>query len=59
VERALERTAPALQAVSRDPDVMEAMFEMLETQRLLDGAAKITLVPTGTGKLAPLLTGSR
>jgi regulator of protease activity HflC (stomatin/prohibitin superfamily) len=49
----------ALQAVSRDPDVMEAMFEMLETQRLLDGAAKITLVPTGTGKLAPLLTGSR
>ena len=47
----------ALQAVSRDPEVMEAMFEMLETQRLLDGPAKITLVPTGTGMLAPLVTG--
>lgn len=47
----------ALQAVARDPEVMEAMFEMLETQRLLDGPAKITLVPTGTGMLAPLVTG--
>ncbi|HEY4185821.1 MAG TPA: SPFH domain-containing protein [Polyangia bacterium] len=49
----------ALQAVARDPDVMEAMFEMLETQRLLDGPAKITLVPKGTGMLAPLVTGTR
>jgi len=47
----------ALQAVGRDPEVMEAMFEMLETQRLLDGPAKITLVPPGTGMLAPLVTG--
>ena len=47
----------ALQAVARDPDVMEAMFEMLETQRLLDGPAKITLVPRGTGLLAPLVAG--
>ncbi len=47
----------ALQAVARDPDVMEAMFEMLETQRLLDGPAKITLVPHGTGLLAPMVTG--
>jgi regulator of protease activity HflC (stomatin/prohibitin superfamily) len=47
----------ALQRVSRDPDVMEAMFEMLETQRLLDGPAKITLVPKGTGMLAPLVAG--
>jgi len=47
----------ALQAVARDPEVMEAMFEMLEAQRLLDGPAKITLVPPGTGLLAPLVTG--
>jgi len=47
----------ALQAVARDPEVMEAMFEMLETQRLLDGPAKITLVPPGIGTLAPLVTG--
>lgn len=49
----------ALQKIARDPDVLEAMFEMLETQRLLDGPAKITLVPTGTGKLAPLLNSPR
>jgi len=48
----------ALQRVSRDPEVMEAMFEMLETQRLLDGPAKITLVPRGAGMLAPLVTSS-
>ena len=47
----------ALRVVSRDPDVMEAMFEMLEIQRLLDGPAKITLVPHGTGMLAPLVAG--
>jgi regulator of protease activity HflC (stomatin/prohibitin superfamily) len=47
----------ALQQVARDPEVMEAMFEMLETQRLLDGPGKITLVPPGLGMLAPLATG--
>jgi regulator of protease activity HflC (stomatin/prohibitin superfamily) len=46
----------ALQGIARDPEVLEAMFEMLETQRLLEGEAKITLVPAGTGMLAPLLT---
>jgi regulator of protease activity HflC (stomatin/prohibitin superfamily) len=46
----------ALQQVARDPEVMEAMFEMLETQRLLDGPGKITLVPPGLGMLAPLAT---
>ena len=48
----------ALQRVSRDPEVMDAWFEMLETQRLLDGPAKITLVPRGAGMLAPLITSS-
>ncbi len=47
----------ALQKVAQDSEVMEAMFEMLETQRLLDSPGKITLVPSGTGMLAPLLTG--
>jgi regulator of protease activity HflC (stomatin/prohibitin superfamily) len=47
----------ALRKVAQDPEVMEAMFEMLETQRLLDGPSKITLVPKGIGALAPLLTG--
>ena len=47
----------ALRKVAQDPEVMEAMFEMLETQRLLDGPSRITLVPKGTGTLAPLITG--
>lgn len=46
----------ALRQVAQDPEVMETMFEMLETQRLLEGNGKITLVPKGTGMLAPLLT---
>jgi regulator of protease activity HflC (stomatin/prohibitin superfamily) len=47
----------ALQRIGEDPEVLEAMFEMLETQRLLEGEGKITFVPKGTGVLAPLLTG--
>jgi hypothetical protein len=47
----------ALQKIGEDPDVLEAMFEMLETQRLLEGEGKITFVPKGTGVLAPLITG--
>lgn len=46
----------ALRQVAQDPEVMETMFEMLETQRLLDGSGDITLVPNGTGLLAPLIT---
>jgi regulator of protease activity HflC (stomatin/prohibitin superfamily) len=47
----------ALQKISADADVMEAMFTMLEYQKLIDGNAKVTLLPPG-GKgdlLAPLL----
>ncbi len=46
----------ALQLIGRDEQVLKAMFEMLETQRLLEGAGKITLVPKGVGLLASLLT---
>jgi hypothetical protein len=45
----------ALQRIAQDPEVLETMFEMLETQRLLEGEGRITLVPKGTGLLAPLL----
>jgi regulator of protease activity HflC (stomatin/prohibitin superfamily) len=33
--------------ISREPDVAEALFEALETQRILAGKARITLLPTG------------
>jgi len=48
----------ALQKIAQDPEVMEAMFEMLETQRLIEGNGRLTLVPQGTGGLAPLLANS-
>lgn len=48
----------ALQTISADPEVMEMMFELLETQRLIESGAPVTLLPenTATGQLlAPLL----
>ena len=47
----------ALQQISQDPEVAEAMFEILETQRALEGEAEITLVPprAGAGVLSDLL----
>jgi hypothetical protein len=49
------RSGAALQRIAQDPEVLETMFEMLETQRLIDGEGRITLVPKGTGMLAPLV----
>jgi regulator of protease activity HflC (stomatin/prohibitin superfamily) len=47
----------ALQAISTDGEVMEAMYSLLEYQRLLGSEAKVTLLPVGNkGELlAPLL----
>ncbi len=45
----------ALQQISQDPAVMKAMFEILQTQKLLEGDPKITLVPQNSGMLAPLM----
>lgn len=47
-----------LSEISRDPTLCEAMFEVLETQSLLEGKAEIVMVP-GTQKiLAELLAAS-
>ena len=45
----------ALQKIAGDKDVAEAMFEALETQRILDSNAYVTLLPNESGALAPLL----
>jgi regulator of protease activity HflC (stomatin/prohibitin superfamily) len=39
----------ALQTISADGEVMEAMFELLETQKLLESGAPITWLPKGDG----------
>ena len=48
----------ALQIISADKEVMEAMFELLETQKLLESGAPLTLLPEGSNAsaiLTPLL----
>jgi hypothetical protein len=50
----------ALQKISEDRAVMDAMFEILETQRLVESNAPVTLLPersATTDLLVPLLAG--
>ena len=48
----------ALHQISDDPEVMQALFEILETQRLLNGHAQITLVPERSELLTQLLAST-
>ena len=45
----------ALKIISSAPDILEAMFEILEIQKALDSAADITLVPAGSDLLKQLI----
>jgi regulator of protease activity HflC (stomatin/prohibitin superfamily) len=45
----------AMQAISADPQVSAAMFEILETQRILEGEGQLTLVPPHSELLNQLL----
>ncbi len=45
----------ALQRISDDPEVADAMFELLEMQRLVEGQAQVTLIPGRGGVLTDLL----
>jgi hypothetical protein len=45
-----------LAAISRDREVLAALMEILETQRLVEGKADITLVPDGGGGGVSLLS---
>jgi regulator of protease activity HflC (stomatin/prohibitin superfamily) len=49
----------ALQRISQDPAVAAALFEVLETQKIIEGEARITLLPDRNGVLAPLLAAAR
>jgi regulator of protease activity HflC (stomatin/prohibitin superfamily) len=48
----------ALNRISEDPEIEAALFEVLENQRLLEGEARITLVPRGSDLLAQMLAVS-
>ncbi len=45
----------ALQRIAKDQDVFTALFEVLETQRIIAGEARITLLPPGNHMLPELL----
>jgi regulator of protease activity HflC (stomatin/prohibitin superfamily) len=45
----------ALQKIAQDPDIARAMFEVLETEKILESKAEITMVPHGNPRLADLL----
>lgn len=45
----------ALRKIAVDEEVSAALFEILETQRVLDGKAKITLLPSSGNLLAQLV----
>jgi regulator of protease activity HflC (stomatin/prohibitin superfamily) len=48
----------ALQRIASDPEVASAMFEILETQKVLEGSAQVTVLPADAGGLASLLASA-
>jgi len=49
----------ALQLIGQDTDVQRAMFDILETQKIVEGEARITLVPAGNSLLPTLLAAEQ
>jgi regulator of protease activity HflC (stomatin/prohibitin superfamily) len=48
----------ALQKITSDPEVANAMFEILELQAIIDSKARVTMVPPGGGVLPQLLAAN-
>jgi len=45
----------ALDRISQDPDVAKALFDVLETQKILEGKARITVIPENGSLLSQLM----
>jgi regulator of protease activity HflC (stomatin/prohibitin superfamily) len=45
----------ALQRIAEDPEVAAALFQVLETQKIIEGEARITMLPRQNGLLSQLL----
>jgi regulator of protease activity HflC (stomatin/prohibitin superfamily) len=45
----------ALQQISQDPQISDALFQTLETQNIIDGQASITLIPKNSKLLGELV----
>jgi regulator of protease activity HflC (stomatin/prohibitin superfamily) len=46
----------ALQTINEDPEVAAVLFEILETQRILESKGKLTIIPTNSEFLKQFLT---
>jgi hypothetical protein len=53
-----EIVGAALEKISQDPEIARAMFEILETEKIIEGEADITLVPKN-GELLPQILAAR
>jgi len=49
----------ALQKISEDPDISQALFKVLETQNIIEGEAAITLVPHNSGFMGSMLAAAQ
>jgi regulator of protease activity HflC (stomatin/prohibitin superfamily) len=49
----------ALQEITKDEEVANALFEILETQKLLDNKGKLTLVPPNNDLLSKLIVAGK
>ena len=49
----------AMQQITTNPDVAEALFEILETQKIIENKGRLTLVPPGSEFLAQLLAAQQ
>ena len=52
-----EIVGQSLQLISQDREVSEAMFEILETQKVVSSGARLTVLPQGSELLAQLIAG--
>ncbi len=50
-----EIVGSALQKISQDPEIAKSMFEILETQNIIDAQAEITLVPQNAGLTSEMI----
>jgi regulator of protease activity HflC (stomatin/prohibitin superfamily) len=49
----------ALQEISKDKEVSDALFQTIETQNIIDGQAAITLIPANSGLLGQLVAATQ
>jgi regulator of protease activity HflC (stomatin/prohibitin superfamily) len=49
----------ALQEISKDKEVSDALFQTIETQNVIDGQAAITIIPASSGLLGQLLVANQ